>query len=152
MNNPFNSKEDNKAIPRVTVDELALMTKNGFDEVHVDMKKGFEEVKEEFANVRNEMKEGFDEVKKEFTNVRNEMKTEFANVRNEMKTEFANVRNEMKEGFGGLRQSIALVLENMATKSDIERLESRLGDVEHTVYKSHSPRLKRVEHKLQIVA
>jgi hypothetical protein len=44
---------------KVTINDLAVMVKNGFDEAQKDRGKIREEMKEGFSQVRQEMREGF---------------------------------------------------------------------------------------------
>jgi hypothetical protein len=150
---------DNKeTLPIVSIDELAAMTAKGFSEAQNNLDQGLSglkngmvaefasvrcEMKEEFTNVRNEMKEGFNRVDKEFMSVRDEMKYGFERI----DKEFVSIRSSIDR----INDTLITISENMATKADIARMESRIIGIEHAVFNDHGPRIVKMERKLQTI-
>ena len=51
---------------------------------------------------------------------------------------------------GSLEKRFDNLESNMATKDDVARLESHFESIEKIVFKDHAPRIRRIEHKLDI--
>ncbi|CAM9785732.1 unnamed protein product [Ectocarpus sp. 13 AM-2016] len=73
-----NSKDEDKLIQKI--DNVAIALKGGFDEVKVEVKRGFgdakaavHELKEGFGEIQGEMTRGFDDTKADFDDVKNEL-------------------------------------------------------------------------------
>ncbi len=75
MNNSQDSHPQKHILPTVSVDELAQMTKKGFDEVQSDIAEVRAEMKQGFTEVRSEMKEGFSGIRQSLALVLENMAT-----------------------------------------------------------------------------
>lgn len=83
------------------------------DELRVEMREGFKQVRAEFKNVRSEIKD----VRSEINGVRSEVKdvrVELRNVRNEAHAEVVELRADLGARFGGLERSMTALWVSLA--------------------------------------
>jgi len=59
--------------------------------------------------------------------------------------------DSLETRFDSLEGRVINIEENMATKDDIHRLERKFDSLENVVFNDHGRRLRKIEHKLQIV-
>ena len=125
--------------PTVTIDELAIMIKIGFDEVHSDI-----------AAMDAKFESKFDLVNKEISSIKSdivcirgeiyEIRQDIAGIHGEIaeiKQDVAGIHVEI----AGMKQDIAGIHRDMATKDDVEELKSHFLATDKTVYKDHAPRI-----------
>ena len=129
---------NNKVVlPTVTIDELAVMIKIGFDEVHSE----FRIVHKEISLIKADIVD----MKKDIVDIKADivvMKKDIVDI----KKDIVNIHGELYE----VKSDIKCIKRDMATKDDVHELESHLMTTDRTVYKDHSPRLRKLEHSLAV--